>query len=177
MNFTCEINSPVGALTLASDGTNITGLWLKGQKYYAATLGEYSEQADLPVFAETQKWLSSYFSGNKPSFTPPLAPQGNPFRQAVWDILGEIPYGQVITYGHIARQMARQMGKMHMSAQAVGGAVGHNPISIIIPCHRVVGADGSLTGYAGGVDKKILLLQLEGVDMERLYIPRKGTAL
>ena len=177
MNYTCSIDSPVGMLTIASDGTSIIGLWIEGQKYFADTLEESSAQPDLPVFENTKEWLTCYFSGRKPAITPPLAPKGSSFRQAVWSILCEIPYGQVRTYGDIANQLARQTGKGHMSAQAVGGAVGHNPISLIIPCHRVVGADGSLTGYAGGIHKKERLLQLEGIEMKQFYIPTKGTAL
>ena len=132
----------------------------------------------LPVFGLAKKWLDAYFAGEKPAISElPLAPNGGEFRQAVWDILCEIPYGQCTTYGAIAQKMAARMGKKTMSSQAVGGAVGHNPISIIIPCHRVVGANGSLTGYAGGIDKKIKLLQHEGADMFGLFIPSKGTAL
>jgi methylated-DNA-[protein]-cysteine S-methyltransferase len=177
MNYTCSINSPVGILTIASDGTSITGLWIEGQKYFADTLEESLTQPNLPVFKNVKEWLICYFSGREPAITPPLAPKGSSFRQAVWNILCEIPYGQVRTYGDIADQLARQTGKEHMSAQAVGGAVGHNPISLIIPCHRVVGADGSLTGYAGGIHTKERLLQLEGIEMKRFYIPTKGTAL
>jgi methylated-DNA-[protein]-cysteine S-methyltransferase len=132
---------------------------------------------DLPVFKRVKEWLSIYFSGKNPAFTPPLAPKGSPFRQAVWKILREIPYGKVITYGDIAKKIAKQSGKEKMSAQAAGGAVGHNPITLIIPCHRVVGADGSLTGYAGGITAKTKLLTLERVDMSKLHTPRKGTAL
>lgn len=129
-------------------------------------------------FSQKQKkWLDVYFSGEEPKFTPPLHPTGSVFRQEVWKILLQIPYGQTITYGEIARRMAVMKNTSHMSAQAVGGAVGHNKISIIIPCHRVVGTNGSLTGYAGGIDKKILLLKLERTDMSRLFVPKKGTAL
>ncbi|MDR3336147.1 MAG: methylated-DNA--[protein]-cysteine S-methyltransferase [Treponema sp.] len=182
MNYTFEYNSPVGLLTIASDGASITGLWIKGQKYFADTLEPENSVAetsamDLPVFERVKEWLTAYFSGKNPAFTPPLAPKGSPFRQAVWKILCAIPYGEVITYGDVARMIAKQSGKEKMSAQAVGGAVGHNPISIIIPCHRVVGAHGSLTGYAGGIKAKTELLTLEQADMSKLYAPRKGTAL
>ena len=130
------------------------------------------ENNDLPIFDQTKQWLDRYFAGEKPAISElPLVPIGSAFRQAVWSILCEIPYGKMITYGDIARKLGVQ------SSQAVGGAVGHNPISIIIPCHRVVGANGSLTGYAGGVQTKIKLLELEGVDMSRLFVPKKGTAL
>ncbi len=177
MMYTCHYASPLGGVTLASDGTALTGLWFDGQKYFGDTLPrEHTEQA-LPVFAEATRWLTVYFSGRKPDFTPPLAMETTPFRKAVWEILLTIPYGKTMTYGGIAKQLARKSGLSHMSAQAVGGAVGHNSISLIIPCHRVVGSNGSLTGYAGGIDKKIQLLQLEKADLSRLFIPRKGSAL
>ena len=175
--YTMEYASPLGPLTVASDGESITGLWMKGQKYYAATLGEHADDATPRVFADAAKWLDGYFAGEKPQRSLPLAPKGSDFRQAVWDMLCEIPYGEVTTYGEIARRMALKTGRPTMSSQAVGGAVGHNPISIVIPCHRVVGANGSLTGYAGGIDKKISLLRLERVDTGRFFIPAKGTAL
>jgi O-6-methylguanine DNA methyltransferase len=164
---------------LASDGESLTGLWLEGQKYFAATVTEkMTEKADLPVFAAAENWLDRYFSGKKPAAAElPLAPGGGEFRRTVWSILCQIPYGEVITYGEIAREMAGRMKKERMSSQAVGGAVGHNPISVIIPCHRVVGANGSLTGYAGGVEKKLWLLEHEGTDMSRLFVPATGTAL
>lgn len=170
--------SPVGKLTLASDGELLTGLWIQGQKYFAATAdGEMPENTALPVFNKTKKWLELYFEGKRPAISLlPLAPAGNAFRQEVWKILCEIPYGQVTTYGQIARQMARRLGRAHMSAQAVGGAVGHNPISIIIPCHRVVGANGSLTGYAGGLDVKRKLLLYEGVNIAGLFVPGEGNS-
>ena len=154
--------SPIGSITLSSNGTALTGLWFDGQKYFAQTLSGGYEEKLLPVFEETIKWLDIYFSGEIPDFTPELSVQSTPFRKSVWDILLTIPYGQTMTYGEITESLAHQMGKKKMSAQAVGGAVGHNPISIIIPCHRVVGADGSLTGYAGGIDRKKFLLELEG---------------
>ena len=171
--------SPVGPLTLACDGENLVGLWLEGQKYFGNTIsGEMAQQDTLPVFKTAKGWLDRYFAGEKPLINElPLCPIGGTFRQGVWNILCEIPYGEVTTYGHIAKKMALRQGKKTMSSQAVGGAVGHNPISIIIPCHRVVGAGGSLTGYAGGIAKKIKLLELEGVDMSRLFVPTKGTAL
>jgi methylated-DNA-[protein]-cysteine S-methyltransferase len=177
MNFTFLYSSPVGALTLASDGERITGLWLAGQKYFAATLDAERAVKNLPVFERAAEWLTAYFSGANPDFTPPLAPRGSDFRQAVWALLREIPYGEVIAYGELAKRTAGRIGAARMSAQAVGGAVGHNPISLMIPCHRVVGADGSLTGYGGGIQNKIKLLTLEGADMGRLYVPRTGTAL
>ncbi len=179
MLYSAYYNSPIGRLLLASDGKNLTGLWIEKQKYYADTVpDDIQEQADLPIFIKTREWLDKYFQGKNPAVSElPLAPRGGKFRQTVWKILYQIPQGQVLSYGEIAKIIARQTGKKSMSAQAVGGAVGHNPISIIIPCHRVVGTNGSLTGYAGGLDTKIKLLELEGVDMSRLFRPKKGTAL
>lgn len=124
-----------------------------------------------------KRWLTIYFSGREPDFIPPLHIIGSTFQLAVWEILRKIPYGKTTTYGEIAKTIARQQGLPRMSAQAVGGAVGHNEISIIIPCHRVVGTNGSLTGYAGGIDKKVKLLNLEKADMTKLFVPKKGTAL
>lgn len=173
--------SPVGEITLACDGEgkNLVGLWTEGQKYHGDTIPETMvENNDIPLFNITKKWLDRYFAGEKPEISEfPLAPIGGEFRQGVWNILREIPYGEVTTYGEIAKKMAARMGKTSMSSQAVGGAVGHNPISIIIPCHRVVGSNGSLTGFSGGIQKKIKLLELEKVDMESLFTPKKGTAL
>ena len=161
MDYIYRYDSPIGKMTMASDGTALTGLWFDGQKYFAGTLSEPYEEKILPVFEDTISWLDTYFGGEIPDFTPELSVQSTPFRKAVWDILLTIPYGQTITYGEIADIIAQQTGKK-MSAQAVGGAVGHNPVSIIIPCHRVVGADGSMTGYAGGIVRKKFLLELEG---------------
>lgn len=166
MEYTCGYSSPIGEMTMASDGTHLTGLWFNGQKYFGSTLerehknlpGDGGEKG-IPVFAQTKKWLDAYFAGNRPASRPPLAPRGSAFRQQVWEILMEIPYGETVTYGEIAGKMSG--GGIGMSAQAVGGAVGHNPISIIIPCHRVLGSSGQLTGYAGGLDKKEYLLKLE----------------
>jgi len=165
--------SPVGILTLACNRDGLAGLWIAGQKYHGGTIpGAMTEKDDMPVFEAAKQWLDSYFAGGKPAITGlPLAPIGGAFRQSVWGILCEIPYGEVITYGEIAKKIGCG------SAQAVGGAVGHNPISIIIPCHRVVGTNGSLTGYAGGIGVKIKLLELEGADMAKLSVPGKGTAL
>lgn len=179
MYYTAHYTSPVGALTIAANETSITGLWIDGQKYYAATLPDKVQcDEQHPILVNAKLWLDRYFSGRKPKSSElSIAPVGSEFRQIVWKILCEIPYGEVITYGEIARRAAAQMGKVSMSAQAVGGAVGHNPISIIIPCHRVVGTNGSLTGYAGGIEKKIALLELEGIDAKPFFIPKKGTAL
>ncbi len=177
MQYTNSYRSPLGPITLASDGARLTGLWFDGQKYFAATLSQEAVDTPLPVFDQTKRWLDCYFRGETPAFLPPLAPQGSSFRQAVWGILRQIPYGTVMTYGNIAKQIARQRGLETMSAQAVGGAVAHNPISILIPCHRVVGEHGSLTGYAGGIDKKVQLLTLEKMDLHSFFVPKKGTAL
>ncbi len=179
MNYSMTYSSPIGRILLSSDGENITGLWMEGQKYYLENVKEkLAEKPDLKVFQLARKWLDSYFSGERPSISEiPLAPQGGEFRKAIWKMLCEIPYGEYTTYGELAKKMAERVGKTKMSAQAVGGAVGHNPISIIIPCHRVVGTNGSLTGYSGGLGKKIKLLELEGVNMSKLFVPNKGTAL
>lgn len=163
MEYTQHYNSPLGGITIASDGEAIIGLWFDGQKYFADSLGVEFREQDLPVFQETRRWLDIYFSGREPNFTPPLKMRTTPFRKSVWEIMLTIPYGKTMTYGEIAAEYASQRGLRVMSAQAVGGAVGHNSISLIIPCHRVLGSDGSLTGYAGGIDKKVELLKLEGI--------------
>lgn len=177
MQYTHSYDSPLGRILLASDGAELTGLWFEGQKYYAAALDKQHEEKTLPVFEQAKSWLDIYFSGKKPDFTPPLAPAGSEFRREVWELLLSIPYGKTVSYAELAAIIAERRGLAHMSAQAVGGAVGHNPISIIIPCHRVVGSGGSLTGYAGGIDRKIRLLSIEGADISGLYVPAKGTAL
>lgn len=165
MNYIHEYRSPIGKLTLASDGENVTGLWVEGQKYHGATLGGETIRRRLGVLDDAAAWLDEYFGGREPSIALPLAPAGTPFRRRVWKILREIPYGTVTTYAEISRKLTEADGKPSTAAaRAVGGAVGHNPISIIIPCHRVVGSDGGLTGFAGGVDKKRLLLRLERSD-------------
>ena len=172
---------PVGKITFACDEAceNLIGLWIEGQKYHGGSVrGELIEKNDIPLFDLTKKWLDKYFASGKPDISElPLAPIGSKFRRQVWDILCEIPYGEVITYGDIAKKIAAKSGMKSMSSQAVGGAVGHNPISIIIPCHRVVGSNGSLTGYASGISVKIKLLELEKVDTSRFFVPVKGTAL
>ncbi len=161
MEYTNEYVSSLGKILLASDGHALTGLWFEGQKYFAAKLDPDHEEKNLPVFAQTAEWLALYFNGKKSAFTPPLTLKGTPFQKEVWEILLEIPFGQTTTYAEIAAEIARRRGLASMSAQAVGSAVAHNPISLIIPCHRVVGADGSLTGYAGGLEKKEWLLAME----------------
>ena len=161
MIYTCTYKSMLGDILLASDETGLTGLWFEGQKYFANTLPEEHISQETEILAEAKKWLDIYFAGKEPKFTPPLHPNGSAFRQAVWKILLQIPYGQTITYGEIARQLAKMQNVPHMSAQAVGGAVGHNEVSIIIPCHRVIGSNGKLIGYAGGLNLKNYLLELE----------------
>lgn len=162
MRYRETFRSPLGTVTLASDGDSLTGLWFEGQRYYPGALEQESEEKDLPVFREVRAWLERYFSGKDPGPLPPLRVAGTDFQKEVWAVLRAIPYGQTRTYGDIARELARRRGLPQMSARAVGGAVGRNPISILVPCHRVVGANGSLTGYAGGVERKVALLKLEG---------------
>ena len=161
MQYVNHYPSPLGGIVLTADETGLTGLWFDGGKYDADCPGPEQEEKDMPILAQAKDWLDFYFSGRKPGFLPPIHLTGTPFRLSVWKILQEIPYGQTVTYGEIAKKIAAQKGIARMSAQAVGGAVGHNKISIMIPCHRVVGANGSLTGYAGGIDKKAKLLDLE----------------
>lgn len=165
--FRCSVASPLGELTLASDGQALTGLWLPGQKYFAAGLeDDAAESPELPVFQQTRAWLAAYFDGKGSPELPSLAPPGTVFQQSVWNLLLKIPYGETVSYGTLAAQL-----KEHGAStfpRAVGGAVGHNPISILIPCHRVVGASGSLTGYAGGLAAKKFLLTLERERRDRL---------
>lgn len=174
MTYTTHYTSPLGDLLLAERDGALVGLWIAGQRYFGIP-AEDSEERETPVLALTKSWLDRYFAGENPRIDElPLSPVGSDFQRAVWDILREIPYGEVTTYGEIAKKIALSMDKPRMSAQAVGGAVGRNPISIIIPCHRVVGADGSLTGYAGGIDKKVKLLSHEGADITRFSKPKSG---
>ena len=161
MQYISHYSSPIGKMLLAADDIGLTGLWFEGQKYFALSLDEEHEEREIPLFEKVKRWLDVYFSGKEPDFSIPLHAAGTAFQKEVWEILCSIPYGQTMTYGQIANQLAAKKGLPHMSAQAVGGAVGRNRISIIVPCHRVVGADGSLTGYAGGIDKKEKLLALE----------------
>lgn len=163
MQYISHYHSPIGDILLAADDIGVTGLWFEGQKYFALHLDKEHQEKDLPVFTETKRWLDIYFSGKEPDFTIPLHFMGTDFQKEVWEILCSIPYGKTMTYGEIAKKIAFKRGLKHMSAQAVGGAVGHNPISILVPCHRVIGSNGSLTGYAGGIDKKNKLLTLENV--------------
>lgn len=177
MPSTIHYSSPLGELLLAADDIGLTGLWFAGQRYFPLYLSEQPEHPDLPIFQEARAWLDAYFAGQRPEQLPPLHPVGSDFQQEVWALLSAIPYGVVTTYGALAAKIAAARGIASMSAQTVGRAVGSNPLSILIPCHRVVGADGSLTGYAGGVARKAALLELEGLDMARFYTPTRGTAL
>ena len=161
-DYICHYHSPLGDITLASDGESLTGLWFDGQKHFATGLSDSpTERPELAVFEETKRWLDCYFGDEKPLFTPRLAPRGTDFQLKVWQALLTIPYGTTVTYGQLAAIVARQSGRSSMSAQAVGNAVSRNPISIIIPCHRVIGSDGSLVGYAAGLNRKLRLLTLE----------------
>ena len=174
MIYNTYYKSPIGNLVIVSDGKNLLSICLEGQKYFNDSISETITLNDkLPLFVETKKWLDKYFNGLKPKITDlPLAPRGSEFRQKVWNILCSIPYGEVTTYGEIAKKICKIDGKISISSQAVGGAIGHNPLLIIIPCHRVVGTNGSLTGFAAGIDTKIKLLENEGVDMTKLYRPK-----
>ena len=167
MDWIHHYDSPLGGITMAGDGEALTGLWIDGQRYFGGTLSPEYREGTLPVFGQTDRWLDIYFSGRDPGFTPPLNPRATAFRRIVWEVLLTVPYGQTVTYGEIARRLAGRPGFPRTSARAVGGAVGHNAVSLIIPCHRVVGADGSLTGYAGGTDRKARLLRME---REKLYV-------
>jgi methylated-DNA-[protein]-cysteine S-methyltransferase len=202
MIYTSEYRSPLGSITLACDDEAITGLWFEDSRHYGDTLpddiklklqstecGEHTTVSEdclteapdhpmkHPLLDEASRWLDIYFSGQKPDFLPPLRYGSTKFRKTVNDIMLTIPYGKTMTYGEIAARIARDWGLEKMSAQAVGGAVGSNPISLMVPCHRVVGTNGSLTGYGGRMWRKVKLLELEKVDMSNLYVPKKGTAL
>ena len=177
MTYLTFYPSALSEITLASDGISLTGLWFKNQKYYGSTIvPPITIKNDLPIFLKTKKWLNEYFSGGNPAISAlSLSPSGSSFRQAVWNILTQIPYGQVSTYGTISKILASKMNKNTMSNRAIGSAISHNPISIIIPCHRVIGSNGSLTGYAAGIDIKLNLLQLEKINASKLFF--KGANL
>lgn len=161
----CMIDTPLGAAVASADNGALTGFWFVGQKYYPAGTDGWRDDPHNPVFGALRRWVERYFAGKNPGFDFSLKPCGTPFQTDVWEILLQIPYGQLTTYGTISKQLAQRRGLASMSAQAVGGAVGHNPISVLIPCHRVVGSTGSLTGYAGGIDRKKALLRLEGAGL------------
>ena len=171
MDYVHHYQSPLGGITLVSDGSALVGLWFDAQKFSTASLSPDRRKKPLPVFEQAERWLDLYFDGRDPGFTPPLALRTTEFRQAVSRIMLSIPYGRTMTYGKIAEIVARQRGVPRMSAQAVGGAVGHNAVSLIIPCHRVIGANGTLVGYGGGLERKAALLALEHADLSGDFIP------
>lgn len=179
MIYTTTYNSPIGNLLIAARENKLIGIWIEKQKYYLSNLkDDIKESEDIDILGKTKEWLDRYFKGEKPKIEElEINLTGSEFRKSVWEILKDIPYGEVITYGDIAKKIAKQKGIKKMSAQAVGGAVGHNPISIIIPCHRVIGIHGNLTGYAGGIEKKIYLLKHEKVNMEKLFVSIKDSAI
>lgn len=177
MTYTQPYPSPLGDMLLAADELGLTGAWFEGGAHFAAQLPAEHTQGETPILIEAKRWLDRYFSGRKPDALPPLHPMGTAFQLSVWELLLQIPYGTTTTYGAIARQLAQRQGRPRLSAQAVGGAVGHNKISILIPCHRVVGANGSLTGYAGGLDKKRALLRLEHPGRSGLFAAEHGAIL
>ena len=176
MIYKTYYNSPVGKLLIASKDGKLIGLWIEEQKYYLGKIkDELIENDKEEILVNTKKWLDKYFLGENPKISDlEISLNGTSFEKVVWELLKKIPYGEVTTYKELSKKVAKKLGKEKMSAQAVGGAIGHNPISIIIPCHRVVGTDGNLTGYAGGIDKKVKLLKQEKVNMEKLYIPKQG---
>lgn len=175
MQYTCKYQSPLGEIMLSADEIGLTGVWFVGQKYFAQCLKDDTEEKEIPVLSEAKRWLDVYFGGKEPVFKIPLHFIGTDFQKEVWEILYTIPYGETMTYGEAASMLAEKKGLKRMSAQAVGGAVGRNDISIIVPCHRVVGANGSLTGYAEGIDKKIALLRLEKAFNETFFVPKHST--
>lgn len=180
MIYLANYDSPVGPLTIGSDGRYLIGVWFEGQKYDRDVIsGEETEFRNDSVINKTIKWLDTYFEGKDPGDVPPVRIIGTEFKRMVCDIMLRIPFGKTMTYGEIAGIIAGKKGIKKMSAQAVGGAVGHNPVSIIVPCHRVVGTGGNLTGYGGGIDKKVWLLENEGIDLKKegFFVPTKGTAL
>lgn len=172
MQYVGRYTSPLGDMVMAADGEGLIGLWFEGQKYFGSGLGPEREEKEVPVLEMTRRWLDMYFTGQEPDFSVPLHLLGTEFRREVWQILLTIPYGRTMTYGDMAAVLARKRGKP-VSPRAVGGAVGHNPVSLLVPCHRAVGAKGNLTGYAGGLDRKIRLLTLEKADRGPLFMPRK----
>jgi len=176
MHYTSMYQSPVGEILLAADDIGIVGIWFKDEKYFAYCLDKENEPRETPVIRELKKWLAIYFQGEEPDFVPPIHMIGTPFQIEVWSILREIPYGATTTYNEIAKRIAKNRGIAHMSAQAVGTAVGKNNINLIVPCHRVVGTNNSLAGYAGGIDKKITFLKLEGAFKDEFFVPKHSTA-
>lgn len=177
MQYISHYESPLGNILLSADDIGLTGLWFEGQKHFALHLDKKHVELEIPLFEPIKRWLNVYFSGKEPNFSVPLHLIGTEFQKEVWAILRTIPYGCTLTYGEIARRIAIERDLKSMSAQAVGGAVGHNPISVVVPCHRVVGTNGSLTGYAGGIDRKNWLLNLEQANQRPIFIPTNESAL
>ena len=171
VDYVHHYQSPLGGITIASDGTALIGLWFDEQRFFADSLSPEHKGKPLPVFEQAVRWLDLYFSGRDPGFVQPVVLRTTEFRQSVCRIMLAIPYGRTMTYGKIAEIVARQKGVPRMSAQAVGGAVGHNPVSLIIPCHRVIGANSALVGYGGGLDRKAALLALEHADLSGDFVP------
>ena len=161
MQYQKEYHSPLGEMLLAADDRGLVGIWFRGAEHFGRGLEPGSREGEHPFLLEAERWLDCYFSGREPEFQPPVHWQGTPFQQTVWELLRQIPYGSTVTYGTLAARAAERLGRSGMPARAVGGAVSRNPLSVLVPCHRVVGADGSLTGYAGGLERKRRLLALE----------------
>ncbi len=176
MHFTSTYQSPLGEILIAADDIGIVGIWFKDAKYYARCLDKENEPKETPVIKKLKQWLDIYFQGKEPDFDLPVHMTGTPFQLEVWNILREIPYGTTVTYNEIAKKIAKSKGLERMSAQAVGTAVGKNSISLVVPCHRVVGTNNGLAGYAGGIDKKIALLKLEGSFRDEFFIPKNSIA-
>ncbi|MDR3569958.1 MAG: methylated-DNA--[protein]-cysteine S-methyltransferase [Syntrophobacteraceae bacterium] len=173
MSYTCTISTPLGAMTAAAEGDALVGLWFIGQKHYPTRTAHWKSDGACAVFEALRGYLQTYFAGGTDRFEMELKPPGSAFRRAVWDILLQIPRGQVKTYGQIAKETAKSLELTAMSARAVGGAVARNPISILIPCHRVIASNGALRGYAGGLDRKAELLRLEGANLNNLQLAAK----
>lgn len=176
MHYTSLYQSPVGEMLIAADDIGVVGIWFRNEKYFAYCLDKENEPRETSVINESKRWLDVYFQGREPDFCPPLYMIGTDFQIEVWNILREIPYGSTTTYNEIAKRIATNRGLERMSAQAVGTAVGKNNINLIVPCHRVVGTNNSLSGYAGGIDKKIRFLKLEGAFKEEYFVPKHSTA-
>lgn len=175
MLYTSVYKSPFGEILFVADSVGLVGVWFDKEKYFAANSSVKHQEMDLPVFEKTRKWFDAYFKGEIPTTYVPLHFTGTKFQNEVWKLLCDIAYGQTTTYGDIAKKIAKKYGIKKMSAQAVGGAVSRNKISIIVPCHRVIGVNGNLTGYAGGIDKKIFLLKLEKSYKENFFIQKKNS--
>lgn len=169
MQFVSHYQSPIGPVTLVAEGDALVGAWFNDQRFFCSTLTPSAVAGVTPVLNDAARWLDDYFKGMRPEYLPALSFAGSDFRLRVWRLLVEIPYGQTTTYRDLGEKVAQNAGKRRMSAQAVGGAVGHNPICIFVPCHRVLAANGSLAGYAGGLERKEFLLRLEGINIKRVY--------